>query len=202
MLYFGVFLRESAPTAAKSRANLSSHRRSCRKPLDRSGPNLKHVCRFIWEWTSAKQINLSSPEGYLDGVRGHTYRNVGNMPNRWADRVQIWHTYAYSSGNGHELNKYLHTRGAWGLAGLGGHQFIHLGKLPNGWNDRDQIWRTYTDTPGNGHMLTKFAPRAPRGLWSGQGVTNLKMWEIDQTAVPIRTTFGTRMHIHLGMDMS
>ena len=31
---FCVFFRESAPTAAKDRTNLSSHRRSCRKPLD------------------------------------------------------------------------------------------------------------------------------------------------------------------------
>ena len=66
---FGVFLRESAPTAAKTRTNLSSYRRSCRKPLDLSGLNLTHVCRFIWEWTSAKKINLSSPKGYLEGVR-------------------------------------------------------------------------------------------------------------------------------------
>ena len=32
-----------------------SHRRSCRKLLDLSGPNVAHVCRFIWEWTSAKK---------------------------------------------------------------------------------------------------------------------------------------------------
>ena len=69
MLFFGVFLRESAPTAAKNRTNLG-HRRSCRKPLDRSGPNLTHVCRFIWDWTSGKTIKLSSPKGYLEGVRG------------------------------------------------------------------------------------------------------------------------------------
>ena len=31
--------------------------------------------------------------------------NVGNMPNISTDRDQIWHTYAYSFGNGHELNK-------------------------------------------------------------------------------------------------
>ena len=52
---FCVFLHESAPTATKNRTNLSRDRRSCRKPLDPSGPNLTHVCRFIWEWTSAKK---------------------------------------------------------------------------------------------------------------------------------------------------
>ena len=36
----------------------------------------------------------------------HTYKNVGKMPDIWTDRDQIWHTYAYSSGNGHELNNY------------------------------------------------------------------------------------------------
>ena len=28
---------------------------------------------------------------------------MGKMPNSCTDRDQIWHTYAYSSGNGHEL---------------------------------------------------------------------------------------------------
>ena len=77
MFFVCVILRESAPTAAKTRTNLSSHRRSCRKPLDRSGPNLIHVCRFIWEWTSAKQINPSSPKGYLEGVRGSHIQKCG-----------------------------------------------------------------------------------------------------------------------------
>ena len=39
------------------------------------------------------------------GVRGHTFQNVGNMPNSWTDRDQIWHLYTDSSGNGHELDK-------------------------------------------------------------------------------------------------
>ena len=62
---------------------------------------------------------------------GHTYTNVGNMPNTWTDRDQIWRTYADSSGNGHELKKITHLYPR-GMAGLGGHQFIdHPGKLPN-----------------------------------------------------------------------
>ena len=41
--------------------------------------------------------------GIWRGLGGHTYKNVGKMPNSWTDRHQSWHTYAYSSGNGHEL---------------------------------------------------------------------------------------------------
>ena len=43
--------------------------------------------------------------GIWRGLGGHTYKNVGKMPNSWTDRHQSWHKYAYSSGNGHELNK-------------------------------------------------------------------------------------------------
>ena len=102
---FGVFLHESAPTAAKYRTNHSSHRRSCRKPIDRSGPNLRHVYRLIWAWTSAKKNTSRAPRGIWRGLGGHTYTNVGKMPDSWTDRDQIWHTYAYSTGNGHELTK-------------------------------------------------------------------------------------------------
>ena len=73
MLFFGVFLHESAPTAAKNRTNLSSHRRSCRKRLDRSGHTYADSSGN-GHWL--KKINLSSPKGYLEGVRGHKYKNV------------------------------------------------------------------------------------------------------------------------------
>ena len=87
--------------------------------------------------------------------------------------------------------------------GLGGHQFIDLGKLPNHWTDRDQMWHTYTDSSGNGHRLNKINPSSAKGAFGGgQGVTNSKMWERSQTAGPLGNNFGTRMHIHLGMDMS
>ena len=50
-------------------------------------------------------MNASNPKGHLEEVRVHKFQNVGKMPNIWTDRKQIWDTYAYSSGNGHELNK-------------------------------------------------------------------------------------------------
>ena len=77
VVFWRVFARVCDKTAAKNRTILSIHRRSCRKPLDRSGPNLTHVCRFICEWTSAKKIKLSSPNGYLEGVRGSHIHTCG-----------------------------------------------------------------------------------------------------------------------------
>ena len=44
MLFFGVFLRETARTAAKSRTNLSTHSGKATKRLDRLAPNLSHMC--------------------------------------------------------------------------------------------------------------------------------------------------------------
>ena len=41
------------------------------------------------------------------GDQEHTFKNVGKKPNSWTDREQLWHTYAYSSGNGHELTMAL-----------------------------------------------------------------------------------------------
>ena len=105
MLFFGVFLRESARTAAKSRTILSSHRQSCRKPLNRSGPKLTHACRFILEYrpTSAKKLTSLDTVVIWRGLGGHTFKNVGKMPNSWTDRDQLWHACAYLSGNGYEL---------------------------------------------------------------------------------------------------
>ena len=84
---------------------------------------------------------------------------MGKMPNSCIDRDQIWHTYAYSSGNGHELKQMNPsiTDGHGGGVNRG-HQFINLGKLPNHWTDRDQIWHTHTDSSGNGNRLNKLTP--------------------------------------------
>ena len=69
------------------------------------------------------------------GLESHTLKHVGKIPNSWTDRDQIWHTYAYSSGNGHELN--INRLIPEGHGGLGGHQLINLGKPPNHCTDRD-----------------------------------------------------------------
>ena len=100
------------------------------KPLDRSGENLKHVFRFIWEWTSAKKkLTSRALRGIWRGLEGSHIQHihVGKVPNSWVDRDQIWHTYAYLSGNGHELK--INPLIPEGHGGLGGHQLINLGKL-------------------------------------------------------------------------
>ena len=47
MLLFGVFLRESARTVAKSRTNISTPSGKATKRLGRLAPNLAHMCKFI-----------------------------------------------------------------------------------------------------------------------------------------------------------
>ena len=71
------------------------------------------------------------------GLGGHTFTNVGEMPNGWTDRDQIWHPYAYSSGNGHALtNNRLIPEGHGGLGGI-----------------HSSIWETFQTT---GPIGTKF----------------------------------------------
>ena len=96
--------------------------------------------------------------------------------------------------NGHQLTNYtLDTQWLFG----GGHKFKNVGMMPNSWTDWEQIWHTYAYSSGNGHELT-INPLIPEGL----GVYTFKHVGRWQTAAPIWNKFGTRMHIHLGMDMS
>ena len=62
--------------------------------------------RIHFEWIQAKNNRpLATPGGNL-GVLGVNNSEVCEMsPNGWTEWVQMWHTYAYSSANGHRLNK-------------------------------------------------------------------------------------------------
>ena len=77
MLFFGVYLRDSARTAAKSRTNLSTNSGKATKQLGRLAPNLAHMCKFIWEWIYAKQIAPRDTRGHLGGFRGSTIQKSG-----------------------------------------------------------------------------------------------------------------------------
>ena len=77
MLFFGVFLRESARTAAKSRTNLSTNSGKATKRLGRLAPNLAHMCKLLWEWIYAKQIAPRDTRGALGGFRGLTIQKPG-----------------------------------------------------------------------------------------------------------------------------
>ena len=60
----------------------------------------------------------------------------------------------------------------------------------------------YADSSGNGHRLNTISPSMPQGALGGfRGSQNAKVWKIYQTAGPIGTKFGTRLRIHLGMDI-
>ena len=68
------------------------------KPLDRSGPNLTHVCRFIWEWTSAKKLTCRAPRGIWKGLAGshiqkmwETCQTAGQIGTKFGTRMLlIW----------------------------------------------------------------------------------------------------------------
>ena len=119
MLFFGVFLRESASTAAKSRTNLSTNSGKATKQLGRLAPNLAHMCKFIWEWIYAKQIALRDTRGALGVLGGQTFKSLEKLSNGWTDWHQLWFTSADSSGNGHRLNTSRPSipQGLWGGGG-------------------------------------------------------------------------------------
>ena len=84
------------------------------------------------------KLTYLAPRGIWRGLKGpHIQKDVRKMPKSWTDRSHVWHTYAYLSGNGHELK--IKPLIPEGHGGLWGHQLINLGKLPNHWTDRDQI---------------------------------------------------------------
>ena len=169
MLFFGVFLRESASTAAKSRTNLSTNSGKATKQLGRLAPNLAHMCKFIWEWIYAKQIALRDTRGALGVLGGQTFKSLEKLSNGWTDWHQLWFTSADSSGNGHRLNTSRPSipQGLWG--GVGGHKFKSLGKLSNGCADWHRISYTSADSSGNGHRLNTIRPSIPQGVIGGGG---------------------------------
>ena len=86
--FFGVFLRESARTAAKSRTNLSTHSGKSTKRLGRLAPNLANMCIFIWEWVYIlRQTNCPSrhKRGTWGGggLRGQQFKHLGKLTDRW-----------------------------------------------------------------------------------------------------------------------
>ena len=75
-----------------------------------------------------------------------------------------------------------------GGGGLGCHKFKSLGKLSNSWTDWQNIWHTSADPPGNGYT-------------PNTGVKHSKVLGSCQTTGPTGTNFGSRLRIHLGMDI-
>ena len=98
MLFFGVFLRESARTAAKSRTNLSTNSGKATKRLGRLAPNLAHIHMGM----DIRQTNCPSRHkgGTWGVLGGQQFESIGRL----SDWHQLWFTSADSSGNGHRLN--------------------------------------------------------------------------------------------------
>ena len=76
-------------------------------------------------------------------------------------------------------------------------------KLPNRWTDWHQIWHTCADSSGNGYLPNQLNLKTHGGISGGfRGSQIQKSWELGcQTTGPIRTKFGTRLRIRLGMDV-
>ena len=167
MLFFGVFLRETARPVAKSRTNLAQ--------IQEKLPNRWTDWHHIW-YTSADssgnghRLNTIRPLTLGGGgLGGHTIKSQGKMSNGWSDWHHIWYTCADSSGNGYTPNKlpWETQGGIWGV--LGGQTFKSQGKLSNGWTDWHQLWFTSADTSGNGHRLNTSHPSIPQGACRGGG---------------------------------
>ena len=77
MLFFGVFLHETACTAAKSRTNLSTNSGKATKRLDRLAPNSARV--HIHLGIDIRQTNCpSGHKGALVGFRGSNIQVFGS----------------------------------------------------------------------------------------------------------------------------
>ena len=195
MLFFGVFLQESAHTAAKSRTNLSTNSGKATKRLGR----LAHMCKFVWEWIYAKQIAPRDTRGHLGGFRGSTIQKSGKAVRLAPTLVHVcgfiweWTWAKYKSP--------FNSPGAFGGRGLWCHKFNSPGKLSNGWTDWHQIWHTSADPSGNGYTPNKLPLETQGGHLGVLGVKHSKVLGSCQTAAPIGTKFGKRLRIRLGMDI-
>ena len=146
MLFFGVFLLESARTAALRRTNVSTNLGKATKRLDRLAPNLAHMPMDI------RQTNCPSRhKGGIWGVLGgHKFKTLGKLSNwQWH---QLWFTSVDSSGNGHRLktSRASIPQGAFGGGGgLGGSQIQKSGQAVK-WLDRLAPNLVYSGLDTNG----------------------------------------------------
>ena len=99
-----------------------------------------------------------------------------------------------------KYNSPLNTPGAF-RGVLGCHKLKRMGKLSNGWTAWHQIWHTCAVSSGNGYTPNKLPLETQGGTWGFYRVRHSKVWGSCQTAGPIGTNFGSRLRIHLEMDI-
>ena len=151
MLFFGVFLRESARTAAKSRTKFKSLGKLSNgwtdwhkiwyKSADSSGNGHR-----------LNTIRPSIPQGAFR--RGVTNSSLGKLPNGWTDWHQIWYTSVDMSGNGHRLKPIRHTIHQGGIFFFRGSTMQKTGKCGQMAGPIGNKFCTYNaDESRYGHML-------------------------------------------------
>ncbi len=144
-------------------------------------------------------------KGALGGVRGSNIQKSGEAVKR-LDRLAptLVHVCAFIwEWTSVKYKSPLNTPGviSGGGGGLECHKFKSLGKLSNGWTDWPQNWHTFADPSGNGYTPNKLPLETTGGHMGVLGVKHSKVLGSCQTAGPIGTNFGTRLWIHLGMDI-
>ena len=161
----------------------------------------------IWQTSADPSGNRYTPnklpletQGALGGGKGSTIQKYGEAVRLTPTLVHvcrfIWEwTYAkYNS----PLNTPGEHFGRWG--GVGCHKFKSLGKLSNDWTDWHKMWQTSADPSGTRYTPNKL-PLETQGAWWVLGVKYSNIRGSCQTAGPIATNFGSRLRIHLGMDI-
>ena len=108
--------------------------------------------------------------------------------------------HVYRSWNGSYLKKISPTT-TQHFGGLGCTKFTNLGKLPNHWTDREQIWHMYPDSSGNELRPNKINSSRHQGHWGEVRGSQIQKCQRCHTTGPIWTKFGTRVQIHLEMDL-
>ena len=153
-----------------------------------------------------RQTNCPSRhKGALGGFRGSNIQNSWEAVKRLTDWRQLWFTSADSYGNEHGLNPSRPSipQGAFRRGGgvrvsqiqKSGEVVKRLDRLaPNVVHICRSIWEWI--------YAKQIAPRDTRGhLGGGFRVKHSKVWGSCQTAGPIGTNFGSRLRIHMGMNM-
>ena len=172
MLFFGMFLHETARPVAKSRTNLAQ--------IQEKLPYRWTDWHQIWHTCAdssgngymPNQLNLKTQGGISVFLGGYKSQSLGRLSNDWTDWHQIWYMSADSSGNGHRLTQLAprYPRAALWVV-LWVQQFKRLGNCGQTAGRIGNQFCTYNAyESGNGQCqrLNKLAPKTPRGaLWRG-----------------------------------
>ena len=124
--FFGVFLHQSARTAAKSRTNLSTNSGKPTKRPGRLAPNFYTCANSYGNGYTPNKLPLET-QGVTWGVLGgQQLKNMGKL----SDWHELWFTSSGSSGK-LDTSRPSIPQGAFGRRGRGS-QIQNLGKLSNG----------------------------------------------------------------------